>query len=229
VSWTEVADRVFARRHEELDLTTGLVLGDGGCLVIDTRGDHVQGAELAKAVREITADPWQVVLTHNHFDHYYGTGAFLPCDVWAQENFRVDPEERDTWARKYRAEGKPRIAEAIETTEIARPSKTFAERAALSIGRTVVLHHFGAAHSFCDTVVHVPDVGVVFAGDLVEHPEFIEESFGDGDIASWPAALDALLALGPTVIVPGHGDPVGQDFVAAQREILAAKLNAGST
>jgi glyoxylase-like metal-dependent hydrolase (beta-lactamase superfamily II) len=236
VTWTEVAAGVFARRHKELDLTTGLVLGDGGCLVIDTRGDHVQGAELAEAVREITQDPWQVVLTHNHFDHYYGTSAFLPCDVWAHENFRIDPSERAEWARKYRVQGKAEIAEAIEATSLVMPTKTFTDSSEIelsvgvdvSVGRTVVLHHFGPAHSFSDTVVHVPDTGVVFAGDLVEHPELIEESFGDGDITGWPAALDALLALDPTVTVPGHGDPVGQDFVAGQREVLAAKVRCRS-
>jgi glyoxylase-like metal-dependent hydrolase (beta-lactamase superfamily II) len=62
----------------------------------------------------------------------------------------------------------------------------------------------------------------VFAGDLVEQPEFIAESFGDGDATQWPAALEALLALDPRVVVPGHGSPVDKDFVAAQREILIA-------
>ncbi|MEV4317804.1 MBL fold metallo-hydrolase [Actinocrispum sp. NPDC049592] len=231
MTWTEVAAGVYARRHEELDLTTGLVVGDGACLVIDTRGDRVQGAELKAAVREITPHPWQVVLTHPHFDHYYGTAEFLPCDVWAHEGFRINPGEQATWAEKYRAEGKEDIARAIETTTIAGPTKFFTERAELDVGgRTVVLHHFGPAHSFDDVVVHVPDVDVVFAGDLVEVPEFIEESFGDGDAGSWPQALEALLALEPEVVVPGHGYPVGANFVAAQREILSSgRFTAGWT
>jgi glyoxylase-like metal-dependent hydrolase (beta-lactamase superfamily II) len=225
VTWTEVADGVFAKRHTELDLTTGLIVGGEGCVVVDTAGDHVQGTELAAAIREITAKPWQVVLTHAHFDHYYGTSAFLPCEVWAHENFRIDPDEQLVWAQKYRAEGKAEVAAAIEETRIAGPSRSFSDRAGIDIGRAVVLHHFGPAHSFSDVVVHVPDAGVVFAGDLVEEPAFIDESFGDGDMTHWPAALNALLALGPRVVVPGHGSPVDQDFVAAQRD----QLIAGST
>ena len=70
--------------------------------------------------------------------------------------------------------------------------------------------------------MHVPDAAVVFAGDLVEHPGFIEESFGDGDAGQWPAAMTALLDLAPHVVVPGHGSPVDRDFVAAQRDELIA-------
>jgi glyoxylase-like metal-dependent hydrolase (beta-lactamase superfamily II) len=222
VTWTEVADRTFARRHEELDLTTGLVVGDGACLVIDTRGDHVQGAELAAAVREITPHPWQVVITHPHFDHYWGTSEFLPCDVWAHETF-TDPGDQAVWASRYREQGKEDIAAAIETTTIVPPNRFFQDRADLDVGgRSVVLHHFGPAHSFNDTIVQVPDVNVVFAGDLVEVPGLTDESFGDGDVRNWPNVLDALLALDPAVVVPGHGYPVGKDFVARQREVLSA-------
>ncbi|TCO50730.1 MBL fold metallo-hydrolase [Actinocrispum wychmicini] len=223
MTFTEVADGVYARRHEELDLTTGLVVGEDACLVIDTRGDRVQGADLVNAVREITPYPWQVVLTHPHFDHFYGTSEFLPCDVWAHENFQIDREEQDVWASSYRAQGKEDIADAIETTTLVTPTKFFADTEALSVGgRSVVLHHFGPAHSYSDTVVHVPDVDVVFAGDLVEVPELTDESFGDGDVTNWPNVLDALLQLDPRIVVPGHGHPVGQDFVIQQRENLSA-------
>lgn len=218
-----VADGVYAIRHEELDLTTGLVVGADACLVVDTPGDHVQGAALAERIRQVTSKPWQVVYTHNHFDHWYGTGPFTPCEVWANENFRFDPDDRATWVRRYLDEGKPELAAAMADSELVTPTRTFGASAEIDLGgRTVVLRHFGAAHSFCDTVVEVPDVRVVFAGDLVEHPHFIADSFGDGDVTRWPAALAPVLALDPAVVVPGHGDPVGPEFVAGQRESLIA-------
>jgi glyoxylase-like metal-dependent hydrolase (beta-lactamase superfamily II) len=221
VTWIEVGTGVYARRHTELDLTTGLVVGDGGCLVIDTRGDRAQGAELAAAVREITPHPWQVAVTHSHFDHYFGNCAFLPCEIWAHENFRVSPEQQAVWIRRYQNE--PETAANIAATELVGASRTFTDRAELSVGgRMVVLHHFGPAHSFDDTIVHVPDAGVVFAGDLVESPAFIDESFGDGDVRNWPNVLDRLLELDAEVIVPGHGDPVGRAFVHNQRQTLVS-------
>ena len=59
----------------------------------------------------------------------------------------------------------------------------------------------------------------MFAGDLVE--QGAPPDLGDAVVAHWPATMDALLALRPTVVVPGHGDPVDPAFVAAQRAELA--------
>src|SRR6185312_478348 len=70
-AWSEVADRVFVRRHRSLDLNAVLVVGDGACLVVDTRYDEVEGTELATAVRTVTPHPWQVVNTHFHYDHAF--------------------------------------------------------------------------------------------------------------------------------------------------------------
>jgi glyoxylase-like metal-dependent hydrolase (beta-lactamase superfamily II) len=67
--------------------------------------------------------------------------------------------------------------------------------------------------------VHVPDAAVVFAGDLVE--QGAPPDLGDAVVAEWPATLDALLALHPAVVVPGHGEPVDPEFVAHQRTELA--------
>jgi glyoxylase-like metal-dependent hydrolase (beta-lactamase superfamily II) len=66
----------------------------------------------------------------------------------------------------------------------------------------------------------VPDAAVVFAGDLVE--QGAPPSIGpDAHPSDWPSALDAILALNPAVVVPGHGDPVDAGFVRRQRDELA--------
>jgi glyoxylase-like metal-dependent hydrolase (beta-lactamase superfamily II) len=73
----------------------------------------------------------------------------------------------------------------------------------------------------------VPDAGVVFAGDTLEHGPhgFTAESFGtDTHLGDWPRALDAILALSPRIVVPGHGEPVDADFVAQQRDGLVRLL-----
>ncbi|WP_020661133.1 MBL fold metallo-hydrolase [Amycolatopsis benzoatilytica] len=227
--WTEVADGVFARRYEELDLTTGLVLGQERCLVIDTRGDVDQGAELAGAVRELTGLPWSVVYTHAHFDHAFGTMPFLPCDVWAQagclpEMLRNGEADKRKWAVHYRNAGKPEIADALERTGLMPPDRLVTDRAELDLGgRTVAFVHPGPAHTDHDLLVHVPDAAVVFAGDVVEHgPDgFTAYSFtAETALDAWALAMDALLALEPRIIVPGHGDPVDQAFVRKHRDGL---------
>ena len=226
--WIEVADGVHVRRHEELDLSLGLVVGDDACLVVDTGGDEVQGAEWAAAVREVTPLPWTVVLTHAHFDHAFGTQAFLPCPVLAHPSC-VDElvvegaTDKDKWSAYYKAENRPAIAEAIRDTRIALPDTLVSEPTTVDLGgRVVEIAQFGRGHTDHDLVLRVPDADVVFVGDLVENgaPPAFEGSFP----ASWPTALAGVLELtGPdTVVVPGHGDPVDAPFVAAQRADIAA-------
>ncbi|MFB9909337.1 MBL fold metallo-hydrolase [Allokutzneria oryzae] len=223
-NWIEVADRVYVRRYEELDLTVGLVVGDDGCLVVDTRGDEDQGAELAAAVREVTPHPWTVVYTHAHFDHAFGTSAFHGADVWAHRlchKALVDngAEQLRSWGERYRADGKPEIADALDRTTLVLPNRLVDDRAGLSVGgRHVELVHPGFGHSDHDLLVHVPDARVLFVGDLVENGA--PPQFGDAHPLSWPTALTTILDFDVDVVVAGHGDPVDLDFVADQREEL---------
>jgi glyoxylase-like metal-dependent hydrolase (beta-lactamase superfamily II) len=228
--WLEVADGVYARRHAELDQTLGLVVGAARCLVIDSGTDETHGAEFAAAVREVTPLPWDLVITHAHFDHFFGTAAFLPCAVWAHARCREAletgaEEHRADWVARYRGQGKTELADRLARARLVLPTDVFSDRVSLDLGgRRVELVHPGLGHTDHDVVVHVPDAGVVFAGDLVE--QGAPPSVGpDAVLAQWPATLDAVLALGPRTIVPGHGEPVDPAFVRAQRD----ELSAGST
>src|SRR5699024_5141264 len=131
---------------------------------------------------------------------------------------------RSEWIAHYRSAGKSATAGALARTTIAPPDRTVASRTELALGgRTAVLRHPGPAHTGHDIVVHVPDAGVLFAGDVVEHAEsgFGVDSFGpDTRLASWPDALDVLLGLEPVLVVPGHGEPVGDRFVRRHRDGL---------
>lgn len=231
--WTEVGDGVLVRRYAELDLSVGLVLGDHGCLVVDTRGDVEQGAELAAAVRTLTRKPWQVVLTHGHFDHCLGTAALLPAPVWAHQGCRDDLAEGG--ARQHaEALEHHRGQRPVEQVRPVVPDRTVEHRIELDVGgRRVLLAHLGRGHTDHDLVVWVPDAGVVFAGDLVE--QGAPPAFEDAYPLHWPHAVTAMLALGsttgvpgtgPCTAVPGHGEPVDRRFVVAQRDELA-ELAAG--
>jgi glyoxylase-like metal-dependent hydrolase (beta-lactamase superfamily II) len=223
--WVEVGDRVLARRHPELDLTTGLVLGGDRALVVDTRGDARQGAELAAAVRAVTRLPRAVVITHAHFDHCFGTAAFLPCPVYAHPRCgtalaATAGAQRAEWTAYYRDRGDAGTADALAATDSPPPDHPVDPEVTLDLGgRTVTLLHPGRGHTDHDVAVHVPDAATVFAGDLVE--QGAPPDLGDALPVEWPAALDVLLALRPQAVVPGHGDPVDVGFVAEQRAGLA--------
>ncbi|MCZ2836974.1 MBL fold metallo-hydrolase [Modestobacter sp. VKM Ac-2985] len=219
--WREIGDRVFVRRHRELDLNCGLVVGDGGCLVIDTRCHLGEGRALAEAVRAVTPHPWTVVNTHAHFDHCFGNAAFRPAEIWghrrcADELEATGEHQRASVVTALREEGDP-AAELVATAPIDPPDHLVDDLARLDVGgRSVTLRHLGRGHTGADLVVAVDDV--VFAGDLVEDgaPPAMEDAYP----LEWAQTVTALLELVRGPVVPGHGGVVDAAFVAAQRDEL---------
>ncbi|MHA6798778.1 MBL fold metallo-hydrolase [Bounagaea algeriensis] len=225
--WHTLAAGVHIRTHSDLDLTVGLVTGARAALVVDARSDDEQGAELARAVRERTALPLQLVLTHGHFDHCFGGRALGAEHVWAHRGYPafVDAtaeQQRQQWAQHFTDRGDAARAAALRRAVPAAADRPVAERARLDLGgRTVRFVHFGRGHTDHDLLVHVEDAGVVFTGDLVEQAG--PPDFEHAHPAQWPSTLDALLAGGSWhTAVPGHGEPVDRAFVRRQRDDLAA-------
>jgi glyoxylase-like metal-dependent hydrolase (beta-lactamase superfamily II) len=235
--WQEVADGVMVRRHRELDLNCGLVLGDGACLVVDTRSHLGEAADLIAAVRTVTSHPWTVVNTHAHYDHCFGNAAFRPAPIWASRGCAADLAaagelQRAVVVAGLRATGEDAEADLISAAPIDPPDHLVDDVAVLDVGgREVVLHFLGRGHTDHDLVVEVETDGdgtVVFAGDLVE--EDAPPAFEDAFPADWPATLGRLHALARGPVVPGHGAVVDAAYVGAQRgELLAvlAALRAG--
>ena len=221
--WVEVGDRVFVRRHRELDLNCGLVVGEGGCLVVDTRSHLGEGRALAEAVRSVTPHPWAVVNTHAHYDHCFGNAAFRPADVWAHRRCVAEladtaEQQRADVVRDLLAAGDP-AAELVAMAPVDLPDHLVDDVAVLDVGgREVSLRHLGRGHTGADLVVAVDDV--VFAGDLVEEgaPPAMDDAFP----LEWAATVTALLGLVRGPVVPGHGAVVDAAFVADQRDELAA-------
>jgi glyoxylase-like metal-dependent hydrolase (beta-lactamase superfamily II) len=226
--WIEVAAGVFARRYPELDQTLGLIVGGERCLVVDSGTDEVHGAQWLAAIRQVTALPCTVLVTHAHWDHFLGTAAFTPCPVWAHQRCR---DEIATNAEEHRAEalrnvrdqpdGATTRADRIRQARVVVPAEVLTAPVELDLGgRTVLLWHPGRGHTAGDVVAEVPDARVIFAGDLVEQgaPPAIG---ADAYPLDWPSTVYAVLARSPEVVVPGHGEPVDPAFVASQRDELA--------
>jgi len=220
--WREVGDRVFVRRHRELDLNSGLVVGEDACLVVDTRCHLGEGRALAEAVRAVTPHPWTVVNTHAHYDHCFGNAAFTPAPLWAHRACAVElaataEQQRAEVVTALLADGDP-AAELVATTPIELPDHLVDDSAVLDVGgRAVALRHLGRGHTGADLVVAVDDV--LFAGDLVE--EGAPPAMVDAFPLEWAATLTALLGMVRGPVVPGHGAVVDAAFVAAQRDELA--------
>ena len=102
------------------------------------------------------------------------------------------------------------------------PDHLVAERHVLDLGdRGVELLHLGRGHTSNDLIVAASDAEVVFAGDLVE--QSAPPAYGDDCYPlEWPATAAALVALGPSTFVPGHGDVMAPKTVADQVAAIAA-------
>jgi cyclase len=99
------------------------------------------------------------------------------------------------------------------------PTRTFSGRLDLTVGdRPVELVEVGPAHTDGDVIVHVPDAGLVLAGDIWfigGHP-----IMWTGPVQNWIAACDQIAATGAEHVVPGHGPITDQAGVAVFRGYL---------
>jgi glyoxylase-like metal-dependent hydrolase (beta-lactamase superfamily II) len=74
-------------------------------------------------------------------------------------------------------------------------------------GTEVHLIYVGPCHQVGDTIVHVPEERVVFAGDVIFRQ--CTPMGWAGTYEKWRGALDLIIWLDPEVIVPGHGPLCG--------------------
>lgn len=217
-----LGDGVFRRRFESLDLNVGIVVGEDGVLIVDTRSSERQGRELLAELKQLTGNPvkW-VVNTHWHWDHVLGNSVFDQAEVFGHEFCQKVLSESAEEIREAAKEWMPADEhEDIASTDVVPPSRVFSDRLSIDVGRVVDLEHFGRGHTDADITVTVPDAGVVFMGDLVE--EGAPPAFGDSYPLEWPSTLGLASPTTATGLVPGHGDVVDPAFVSDQLSELSA-------
>ena len=104
------------------------------------------------------------------------------------------------------------------------PNRPLALARMVDLGdRYAEIVHFGRGHSAGDLVVIVPDLQLIFTGDLFEQsapPAMGPDCF----LKEWPSALDGILGLvnERTRLVPGHGEPFDRTFAFTQRAEISS-------
>ena len=216
--WRELRSGLYVALAEPESANLGLIVGSHGALLVDTGSTPAQGRALRASLAAVTDVPLTaVVVTHWHYDHAFGLAAFADVPRIAHESvrFRLSSAEAAAEARRL----------GLDPQELGQPSVEIAVATAFDLGdRRVEIVHLGPGHTEGDLLVVVPDADVVFAGDLLESagpPSFGPDSVPD----EWPATLDGLIGLmtATTLAVPGHGEPVGREFVFEQRGRIAAQ------
>jgi 2-keto-4-pentenoate hydratase/2-oxohepta-3-ene-1,7-dioic acid hydratase in catechol pathway/glyoxylase-like metal-dependent hydrolase (beta-lactamase superfamily II) len=212
----------------------GLVAGSGASLLVDTLFDLPLTRQMLAAMRPITdgAPITDAVITHSNGDHTHGNQLLDPsvriiaAKCTAEEIAHDVPPEMlalaqvgdlgpiaTPWARERFG---PFDFSGIR---LRNADATFDDKLTIDVGgRTVTLLNLGPAHTGADTVIHVPDAGVLFAGDLL----FIGGTpiVWAGPIANWIAACDTMLGLDAPTVVPGHGPVSDADGIRAVRAYL---------
>ncbi|MCW8381357.1 MBL fold metallo-hydrolase [Streptomyces justiciae] len=232
LGWQRVAAGVGRCRLPVWDCTAGLVVGADTALLVDAGSSLAEGARLRAQAEALAGHRvTHLALTHPHFDHVFGAGAFAGTEVFG-------PVGMDTLLDQHQAREELRadavregLAEHLADEAVdalPRPRHLVSGEWTLDLGggRQVLLANVGPGHTAHDLAVLVPgSPEVVFCGDLVE--ESGEPQAGPDAVPShWPAALDRLLDLGgeDALYVPGHGAVVDAAFVRAQRDALAARF-----
>jgi glyoxylase-like metal-dependent hydrolase (beta-lactamase superfamily II) len=173
--------------------------------------------DVIRRIREVTDKPIKyVVLSHYHAVRVLGASAYGAEHVIASQDTRDLIVERGEADKASEIGRFPRLFRNVESVPqgLTWPTITFTGRMTLWLGSLEVqLLQLGRGHTKGDTVVWLPQDGVLFSGDLVEFDA--TPYAGDAYFQDWPQTLDNVAALKPRALVPGRGAALqGEEQVA---------------
>jgi len=192
--------------NEALNANIGLVVTPAGAVLIDS-GASFQGAkQIAEAAKKVTPQPIKWVVNTGGQDHrWMGNGFFQAqgAQILAHANAEADMKVRGPEQLHANA---PVLKEKLDGTAIVLPTRWLKDAdTKLSLGGAVIeILHRGGGHTPGDSLVWLPQTGVVFSGDVV----YVDRILGLHPVSktkTWVQSFEALEALAPKVVVPGHG------------------------
>jgi cyclase len=193
----------------------GVVLGEGGPLVIDTCATEVRTRRFLAAVDDAAggAAVRLAVNTHLHGDHTYGN-CLLPDETLIMGHQAT----RDGLLADFILANTPPIWSPSPhwgDLTVRPPTMVLDDRLDVYIGggRIELRHPGHSAHTPGDVVVWLPDERVLFVGDLIFHkatPMMLM-----GSVQGALRVLDWLASFGAAHVVPGHGALISGDEFAA--------------
>src|SRR5689334_4098936 len=160
---------------------------------------HALGDLVAAKGRNVT----DIFITHGHGDHWFAAGllaerfgARVVATTGSIAQMHVSIAARPAlWDTVYR--GIPPAA----VTAVTVPGNRFTLE-----GHDLVIVEVGHADTDDNSVLHVPDLGLVVAGDVIYNGAhlYLGESVLAGGFGPWRDAIGTVEALGPQHIVCGH-------------------------
>ena len=185
----------------------GFFVTDEGVVVVDALGSPALAQELLREIHRVTPQALRyVVVTHYHADHIYGlqtlvqAGAKVIGHASAREYLNSDTAQRRLEASRID------LAPWIDANTRLVPADQWldTQESQFRLGSIdFVVDHLGPAHTPEDVVVFVPQLGVLFAGDLFFQGRI--PFVGQADSRLWIQALNRLMKYQPKIVIPGHG------------------------
>jgi cyclase len=224
----------------------GLVRGDGVSMLIDTQFSLPMTRDLIAAAGPLLdPSPSWLAITHGHGDHTFGAELFPGAEMLASARC-IDSIDREVTPEMLRALGAAPglIGDYVRHAfgrfdfndiTVRHPTVGIEAPQVRDVGGVEVrlIPMAGPAHTEGDLVVHVPDQGVVYTGDLVFGGEHTLK-WAPGSFDEWIGILRGLAADGAHTFVPGHGPVMSAadildycDYLARIEEQAVALHGAG--
>lgn len=192
-----------------LNANFGVIDTAEGTVLIDS-GASVEGAKLLEhQAVALTGKPVRWVINTGVQDHrWLGNGYFRGKDIEVIALARtVESQQKNGLAQLDSL--RPVLKERLEgTAPVTASRKIEGDAAKLRLGgRDIEIHYFADAHFPGDVVVWLPAERIAFSGDHV----YVDRVLGilpQSNAETWLVAFNALMALQPVLIVPGHGSVV---------------------
>ena len=209
----EVSEGVFAYIQPDGSWylnNTGFLTSRDGVISIDATSTERRTRAYLDAIAAVTSRPVRTLVnTHHHGDHTYGNCLFSGATIVAHERCRAEilafgpPANTGIWTDV-----------DWGRLPVAPPFLTYATGVTLWSGdlRCDVRYVGTPAHTTNDSIIHIPDRSVLFAGDLLFNggtPFLLL-----GSIAGAIEVLERVVRpIGAATIVPGHGPVCGPGVI----------------
>jgi glyoxylase-like metal-dependent hydrolase (beta-lactamase superfamily II) len=176
---------------------TGFIVGKDGVIVVDAKMTAPSARDMLAEIAKITPKPvTTVILTHSDGDHVNGLAGFpTGLTIIAQENCKKEMEESASSKN-------PAPPDHM-------PTKTVGNKESLVInGVKMTLLHYAPAHTSGDLMVYLPELKIVFTGDIIATSQTytLIHLQKHGSSEGWIETVKGLLKLDADAYVPGHGD-----------------------